>query len=201
MRAPAVVVLWLVTAQPAVAGLVVEPWLAGTERWDAALAASAGADRHAGTIGVGVAYDWSKLLQLGMRLDTAVRRTDFGLLEAPAVHLERRDLDLELRARAPWRWRGFGVQAGAGIGRRRIAYRPDRVTLLIEGMPIPVRLEAVHLTTYTLAAEVLHDLGCGELVLRSVWRRYGLDVWGRDGVARRQASDLQFGLGFRVRVH
>lgn len=186
-------------APPAGAGLVVETLAVGWERWDAEVASSAATQAGAASIALGVGWEW-RWLQVGLRLDTAVRRTDFGLLESPAVRLERRDADLEVRARAPWRAGGVGVQIAAGLGRRRIGYRPDEVLLPLQGGALAVSLAPVHATTGTLAAEVLHDLGGGEVVLRAVWRRYALDLWGPDGARRHGADDVQLGMGFRVRV-
>jgi hypothetical protein len=154
--------------------------------------------RPAVRLGTGVALGWGPHLQVAAGVSSAAGTTDFGLLGAPHVRLERRDVDVELRLRAPWAVHGFRLQAVAGLGRRTLAHRPDRLRLEVDGGPLEVELPAVHAGTQLVAAEVLHRLGTALVVLRGGWRTGGLDVATPEGTRRRRTGELQIDARLRV---
>ena len=97
MRAPAALLLGLVAPLAAHAGtlhLVLEPVQVGIERLDAVYDAAGLDTRTAARLGWGAALEWNERLALAAGVACAAGTTDFGLLAAPTVRLERRDVEL-----------------------------------------------------------------------------------------------------------
>jgi hypothetical protein len=176
----------------------IEPAALGVERLDSAWEASGLDSRTSMRLGCGAGIDLGHGLALGVGVGTAAGTTAFGLLAGPSTRLVRTDAFVELRARAPFALGGWHVQAALGGGRLRLAYRPDHIVLDTSGGAIAVDLEPVHAWTRHVAAEVLHPLGRGALVLRGGARWYGLDVATPSGMTRENLCDLQCGVGVRV---
>ena len=85
-----------------------------------------------------------------------------------------------------------------GAGRRTLAYHPERLRLSTDAGAFEVDLPPLHPGTRSVAAELLHPVGGGELVLRSAWRFYALDVSTPVGASRRGLRDLELGVRWRV---
>jgi hypothetical protein len=200
--------LWLLglaalAPQPARAVTVhgfVEPFQASWEQLDAVHAVSGLQSRSAVRLGGGLGMTLGPHCSVALVAGTAAGTTDFGLLSGPAARLVRTDAALELRGRLPRTWQGFGVQAALGAGRLSFGYRPDRIALDVEGMPVVVDLPPVRAWTRQAAAEVLHAVPGGELGLRCAWRFYDLDVSTPGGVVTHAARDLQLGMLVRITV-
>jgi hypothetical protein len=178
--------------------LYAEPVQVGLERLDALHEASGVQSLSAVRLGGGVGVELGAHCQIGLGFGTASSMTDFGLIGGPQTRLVRTDATLEVRGRLPCTWHGIGVQGGLGIGRLMFDYRPDQVTLDIDGTPIVVDLAPVRAWTHQIAAEVLHAIPGGEIGLRSAARFYAVDVSTPAGVEKRDGCDLQLGMLVRV---
>jgi hypothetical protein len=151
-------------------------------------------------LGVGVALAWSGGLELGCSLGRSALHTDFGLLDAAQVRMERADTGVELRYRPPFALGGWGAQAGASLGRVSLGYRPDHVELSAGGETIGVDLDDVGAWTQGVAAELLHGWPGGtQIVLRTAWTFYALRIATPAGAATRSVHDLVIGVSLRAR--
>jgi hypothetical protein len=177
-----------------------EPFGIGVERLDSTWDASGLDQRTAARMHAGIGVEVGRGFTVAAGLGCASGTTGFGLLAGPSARLVRTDATVELRARAPIAVQGWRMQAVLGGGRLRIAYRPDAVVLDTSGGAIAVALAPVHAWTRHVAAELLHGVGDGEIVLRAGWRWYGLDVATPAGNERRDLRDLQCGLAVRIRA-
>jgi len=175
-----------------------EPVQVGLERLDVLHERSGLESRSAVRLGGGAGVALGEHCQIGVAIGTAAGTTDFGLLGGPRARLVRTDATLEARGRLPYTWHGIGLQGGVGVGRLAFDYRPDRVTLDVDGTPIVVDLAPVRAWTQQIAAEVLHAIPGGEIGLRGAMRFYALDVSTPAGIENRDARDLQLGMLVRV---
>lgn len=155
------------------------------------------ASRNAVHLGLGAAVAWGPAT-LALATGRATQTTDFGLFAGPRATLEQRDWTGELRGEFPYAWHGMRLQAAAGLGRLSLVHHPDRVLLPFETGSLAVDLPPVHAWTRHLAAEVLQGFGRCDLVLRTAWRFYAMDVASPAGVTRRDVCDVQMGVAIRA---
>jgi len=193
----AALLAWPMAAGAAPLRFIVEPAAPSLVRLDRMYDEIGLASRNAVHLGIGVAAAWGPAA-LALTTGTATGSTDFGFFAGPRATLEQRDWTAELRGELPWVWHRTRLQAAAGLGRLSLVHHPDHVLLPFESGSIAVDLPPAHAWTRHLAAEVLQGLGRCDLVLRTAWRFYAMDMASPGGVTRRDVCDVQVGVAIRA---